>query len=159
MDDELREAVRQARRGSGLSFARFAQLTNFTEGHLRSVENGRRTLTPDIAAAYDRVLGTGGLFETMLHTAADTARISDVDRRELLRLSGLLAVMAAGPTPYGDHDAELDEQVGDRLWDKFTTSRTKAEVMPEVRAQLALISATLDRPLSARARRRAYRSA
>lgn len=159
MDGELREAMRQARRRSGLSFARFAQLANFTEGHLRSVENGRRTLTSDIAAVYDRVLGTGGLFETMLRNAADTARISDVDRRELLRLSGLLAVMAAGPAASGDHTAELDEQAGDRLWAKFNTSRSKPEVLPAVRAELTLISAMLDRPLSASARRRAYRSA
>jgi tetratricopeptide (TPR) repeat protein len=159
MDGELREAMRQARRRSGLSFARFAQLANFAEGHLRSVKNGRRTLTSDIAAAYDRVLETGGLFGTMLHTAADTARISDVDRRELLRLSSLLAVLAAGPAPHGDYDTELDERAGDRLWNTFTTSRTKPEVMLEVRAQLTLISAMLDRPLSASARRRTNRLA
>jgi transcriptional regulator with XRE-family HTH domain len=48
--------LREARRGSGLSFREFASLAGFSESHLRSVENGHRAVTADVAAAYARVL-------------------------------------------------------------------------------------------------------
>lgn len=54
--------LREARRELGLAFSRFARLAGYSEGHLRSVENGRREVTADVAAAYDRVLHTGGTF-------------------------------------------------------------------------------------------------
>ena len=56
--DSLGQALREARRNSGLSFRRFAQQAGFSESHPRSVENGRREVTADIAEAYDRVLVT-----------------------------------------------------------------------------------------------------
>ena len=60
--NSLGHSLRQARKNSGLTFARFALLAGFSESHLRSVENGHRSITADVARAYDRVLGTGGTF-------------------------------------------------------------------------------------------------
>lgn len=58
----LARDLRAARRRSGLTFRSFAQRAGFSESHLRSVENGHRALTGQVAAAYDQVLGTGGVF-------------------------------------------------------------------------------------------------
>jgi tetratricopeptide (TPR) repeat protein len=155
MTDQLREAMRAARRSSDMSFASFARRAGFTEGHLRSVENGRRGITGEIACAYDRVLGTGGTFETALHTAAEAARISDVDRRELLRLGGLVAIMAAGPATTSGIEARLeDSDVNPRLWAEFNDARYKAALLPQVLQHLTTLAEVLDRRLAPRARRR-----
>jgi tetratricopeptide (TPR) repeat protein len=69
--DSLGQALREARRHSGLSFSRFAQQAGFSESHLRSVENGHRSVTDDIAAAYDRILATGGDFASAAARARD----------------------------------------------------------------------------------------
>jgi tetratricopeptide (TPR) repeat protein len=66
MTGDLGQELREARRSSGLAFRRFARLAGYSEGHLRSVENGRRVVTSDVAAAYDRVLATGGAFAAQL---------------------------------------------------------------------------------------------
>jgi tetratricopeptide (TPR) repeat protein len=66
------EALREARRSSGLSFRRFAQLAGFSQSHLRSVENGHRSVTIDVAQAYDRVLSTGGMFARALARSPGT---------------------------------------------------------------------------------------
>lgn len=71
MPDSLGQALREARRNSGLSFRRFAQQAGYSESHLRSVENGHRTVTSDIAAAYDRVLATGSEFASALACTRD----------------------------------------------------------------------------------------
>ncbi|ACU75721.1 putative transcriptional regulator [Catenulispora acidiphila DSM 44928] len=62
MADELRDDMRTARRGSGLTFAVFARQAGYAESYLRNVENGTKPLTSDVAKAYDRVLATGGEF-------------------------------------------------------------------------------------------------
>lgn len=56
MPDSQRRDLREARRGSGLSFREFAARAGFSESHLRSVENGHRAATADVEAAYTRVL-------------------------------------------------------------------------------------------------------
>ncbi len=66
MPDSLGQALREARRNSGLPFRAFARQAGYSESHLRSVENGHRAVTDDIAAAYDRVLATGGEFASAL---------------------------------------------------------------------------------------------
>lgn len=58
----LARDLRATRRRSGLTFRSFAQRAGFSESHLRSVENGHRALTGQVATAYDQVLGTGGVF-------------------------------------------------------------------------------------------------
>ncbi|MCF2526341.1 helix-turn-helix domain-containing protein [Yinghuangia soli] len=63
---QLGEAMRQARRESGMVWAAFAQQAAFGEAYLRNVENGNRPVTAAVAAAYDRVLGTAGAFEAAL---------------------------------------------------------------------------------------------
>ena len=85
-----------------------------------------------------------GTFETALHIAAETARISDVDRRDFLRVSSLVAVAAVGPGAGGA---------------KFNEAKHKAEAFPELREQLTVVSQTLAKPLTRRARRRALASA
>ena len=66
MPDSLGQALREARRNSGHSFSWFARQAGYSESHLRSVENGHRAVTDDVAAAYDRVLATGGEFARLL---------------------------------------------------------------------------------------------
>jgi transcriptional regulator with XRE-family HTH domain len=54
--DSLGSALREARRNSGLSFRRFARQAGFSESHLRSVENGHRSVTDDSRqAAWDYI--------------------------------------------------------------------------------------------------------
>lgn len=62
MEGDLRDDLRQARRATGMTFAKFAALAGFSVPYLRNVENGNRTVTADVAAAYDRLTGSGGAF-------------------------------------------------------------------------------------------------
>lgn len=101
MPDSQRHDLREARRGSGLSFREFASLAGFSESHLRSVENGHRAATRDVEAAYVRVLElTAPLPWTQpgalaaITGAADEG--SSVDRRAFLAASGTaLTTLAA----------------------------------------------------------------
>lgn len=95
--DSLGQALREARRNSGLSFRGFARQAGYSESHLRSVENGHRAVTADISAAYDRVLATGGEFASALALAGDAGAPLPWDQ------SGTLAVLA-GLTSGGGMD-------------------------------------------------------
>lgn len=113
MSDQLRDDMRQARRASGMVWARFAREAGFGEAYLRNVENGNRSVTPGVAAAYDKVLRTGGAFTTALHDTGSTAaedvpwdqpgsltvltdllKGSKVDRRGFLSAAAALTVSA-----------------------------------------------------------------
>ena len=59
-----------------MSFRRFAACAGYSEAHLRSVENGNREITADVAAAYDRVLATGGTFGSRF-TALQTELVAE----------------------------------------------------------------------------------
>ena len=87
--DSLGQALREARRDSGRSFGWFARQAGYSESHLRSVENGHRAVTDDVAAAYDRVLATGGEFASAL------ARVGDAGTPVPWDQSGTLAVLAS----------------------------------------------------------------
>ncbi|MFJ6566006.1 helix-turn-helix domain-containing protein [Streptomyces sp. NPDC091292] len=112
MPDQLRDGMREARRASGLAWARFAREAGFGEAYLRNVENGNRSVTEG-AAAYDRVLRTGGTFVEVLHDTDSTAarnvpwespgsltvlagllNRSGVDRRRFLSAGAALSVSA-----------------------------------------------------------------
>lgn len=107
--DDLRRALREARKRSGISFARFARLAGFSESHLRSVENGQRALTDGVARAYDSVLHTGGRFQSAVASAplawdrsgtlSAISRVlsrSDLDRRAFVIASGASLAGLAG---------------------------------------------------------------
>ncbi|CAM5274171.1 helix-turn-helix transcriptional regulator (plasmid) [Streptomyces viridifaciens] len=72
MANQLRDDMREARRASGMVWAKFAREAGYGEAHLRNVENGNRSVTADVAAAYDRVLRTGGEFAGRLAAASAT---------------------------------------------------------------------------------------
>lgn len=72
MTGGLGDALREARKASGVTFERFATLAGFSESHLRSVENGVRNVTTGVAQAYDRVLDTGGMFAAAIGGHATT---------------------------------------------------------------------------------------
>jgi tetratricopeptide (TPR) repeat protein len=93
--DSLEQALREARRNSGLSFCGFARQAGYSESHLRSVENGHRAVTDDVAAAYDRVLATGGQFASALARAGDAGTPLPWDQ------SGTLVVLAGLTTGGG----------------------------------------------------------
>ncbi|MEV3874673.1 helix-turn-helix transcriptional regulator [Streptomyces sp. NPDC049906] len=114
MLDQLRMDMREARRASGMVWARFAREAGFGEAYLRNVENGNRSVTAGVAAAYDRVLRTGNAFTTTLHDhgASGTTgppwdrpsslavltgllKGSGVDRRGFLSAGATLAVSAS----------------------------------------------------------------
>ncbi|MFF2073162.1 helix-turn-helix domain-containing protein [Kitasatospora sp. NPDC058162] len=69
MPDQLRHDMRQARRASGTGWTEFARVSGFGVAYLRNVENGNRRVTESVAAAYDRVLDTGGRFAAALADA------------------------------------------------------------------------------------------
>ncbi|WP_181785326.1 helix-turn-helix domain-containing protein [Streptomyces phytophilus] len=123
MPDQLRNDMRQARRASGVAWARFAREAGFGESYLRNVENGNRSVTSGVAAAYDRVLRTGGAFAKALEETGSTAagsvpwdppesptvlagllNGSSVDRRSVFSAGAALSVSASkwseilGPT-------------------------------------------------------------
>jgi tetratricopeptide (TPR) repeat protein len=106
--------MRQARRASGTTWTRFAREAGFGEAYLRNVENGNRSVTFGVAAAYDRVLHTGGTFTAALHDTGSTAakgapwdqpgsltvladllKGSSVDRRGFLSAGAALSVSAS----------------------------------------------------------------
>ncbi|MFD0396484.1 helix-turn-helix domain-containing protein [Kitasatospora sp. NPDC127121] len=70
MPDQLRNDMREARRASGMTWADFARASGFGMAYMRNVENGNRRVTDSVAAAYDRVLDTGGAFAAALADAA-----------------------------------------------------------------------------------------
>jgi tetratricopeptide (TPR) repeat protein len=70
-------ALREARKRSGMPFAKFVRLAGFSESHLRSVENGHRAVTAAVARAYDTILRTGGTFQASIGTASSTAPSQD----------------------------------------------------------------------------------
>ena len=100
MIDDLGKDLRNERRASGHSFAAFAKLAGFSESHLRSAENGTRSITPEIATAYDRILGTGGRF--LQHLKQD----GDVRRRAFFGLAGALLSSVDSPLHVGLSDIE-----------------------------------------------------
>lgn len=114
MPDQLRDDMREARRASGMVWARFAREAGFGEAYLRNVENGNRSVTAGVAAAYDRVLQTGGAFAAALQEPASTAakavpwdlpgsltvltdllKGSSVDRRGFLSAGAALSLSAS----------------------------------------------------------------
>lgn len=95
MPGSLGHALREARRSSGLSFREFALRAGFSESHLRSVENGHRSVTDDVATAYDRVLATSGAFTLALAQTRDTGRpVPGAGAPVPWDQSGTLAVLA-----------------------------------------------------------------
>jgi hypothetical protein len=70
-------------------WAKFAREAGFGEAYLRNVENGNRTITLDVATAYDRVLRTGGVFAATVE-ATDTAAVANAPWDQ----GGTLAVVA-----------------------------------------------------------------
>jgi tetratricopeptide (TPR) repeat protein len=78
--------MREARAGSGLTFAAFARQAGYGQAHLRSVENGNRSVTPEVAAAYDRVLRNGELFTRELAAATLMAGDASWDQQGTLQV-------------------------------------------------------------------------
>lgn len=107
MDADIHTVMREARQDSGLKWDVFALQAGYSRSYLRSVENRRRSVTLDVARAYDRVLGTA--FASMvdgprasaapwdrqgtLMVLNDQARGGGVDRRSFVVTSG--AALAA----------------------------------------------------------------
>jgi tetratricopeptide (TPR) repeat protein/transcriptional regulator with XRE-family HTH domain len=88
--NDLGDALREARRASGIKWEVFALRAGYSVSHLRSVENGLRSVTSDVAAAYDRVLRTGGAFYASSVAAIDDAHSALSDRWDQ---DGTLAVL------------------------------------------------------------------
>jgi transcriptional regulator with XRE-family HTH domain len=78
LDQEIGRLIREIREAKGLSIASLARQIAFSPSHLRSVENGNRAATADLASACDKALGTDGLL-TSLRTASEGG-----DDRELV---------------------------------------------------------------------------
>ncbi|WP_331733516.1 helix-turn-helix transcriptional regulator (plasmid) [Embleya sp. NBC_00888] len=147
MPDQIRHDLREARRASAMTWARFTLEAGFHQAYLRSVENGNRSVTLGVATAYDRVLRTGGVFTRRLEatgsaTAGNTpwnragaltvlARLSDgsdVDRRSFLTVGVALSASARG----------WSEAV-----ERLRTTRTRAP-LPGGPAVLAHVNERLD---------------
>ncbi|MGC0314889.1 helix-turn-helix domain-containing protein [Kitasatospora acidiphila] len=130
MSDQLRDDMRAARRASGMLWATFAREAGYREAYLRNVENGNRTVTTDVAAAYDRVLRTGGRFTGVLAAAPEIAKDVPWNRDGVLTvLSGL--VDGSGVDRRGFITAGLALSASASSW-----SRVLESVEPERRAEL-----------------------
>ncbi|MCU7827281.1 helix-turn-helix domain-containing protein [Kitasatospora sp. DSM 101779] len=90
MSERLRNGMREARRESGLSWERFARDVGFSPAYLRNVENGNRGVTADVAAAYDRVLRSGGRFARALAADGPSTAGWDEDGAALTVLAELV---------------------------------------------------------------------
>ncbi|MEU1284492.1 helix-turn-helix transcriptional regulator [Kitasatospora sp. NPDC005856] len=90
MSERLRNGMREARRDSGLSWERFARDVGFSPAYLRNVENGNRAVTADVAAAYDRVLRSGGRFTRALAADGPSTAGWDEDGATLTVLAELV---------------------------------------------------------------------
>ncbi|RKT85581.1 Helix-turn-helix domain-containing protein [Saccharopolyspora antimicrobica] len=98
----------------------------------------------------------------------DDRQRDDVNRRELLRLVTATGSLLAIPTIDADrlrhaaqHPRHLDpatmdtyERLNAELWTKFAESRSKRDVLPAARQQLAALNASLNEPQSSDVRRR-----
>lgn len=60
-DQELGAALRALRKSAGLTLPAMAAKVCYTKGHLSACELGKRRITPDVVAAYDRALGGNGM--------------------------------------------------------------------------------------------------
>jgi transcriptional regulator with XRE-family HTH domain len=96
LDQEIGRLIRDIREAQGLSIASLARQVAFSQSHLRSVENGNRAATADLASACDKVLGTGGLLTDLL-TATEGR--DDKGRRAALGVLGIF------PDPEGAGEA------------------------------------------------------
>ncbi|MGH3191756.1 MAG: helix-turn-helix domain-containing protein, partial [Streptosporangiaceae bacterium] len=133
MTGDLGHALREARKQSGMSFSKFARLTGYSESHLRSVENGHRTITLSVARAYDTVLKAGNRFQAVVAdaplawdpagTLSAVSRVlsrSELDRRAFVIASGAALAGIAGSWKLAlDHPSPLHgngtRQVSDDL--------------------------------------------
>jgi transcriptional regulator with XRE-family HTH domain len=84
------QALRATREAAGVTIAQLARQAAFSESHLRSIENGNRTVTRDVAAAYDRALSTGGIVVDLYYAAQAG---DDVRRRQALALLGTVSAL------------------------------------------------------------------
>ncbi|GAA1958750.1 helix-turn-helix transcriptional regulator [Amycolatopsis minnesotensis] len=83
---ESGRVLRAAREEANIGLDYMAKKTSYSKSMLSRVENGTRTATPELVAAYERTLGVQGLGE-------------DVNRRELLAAVAAMAAGAAVPEP------------------------------------------------------------
>jgi hypothetical protein len=142
--DQLREDMRDHRRASGLPWSAFAREAGFAAPYLRNVENGNRKITPEVVAAYDRVLHTDGTFAAELAATpaagqkdtawnrdggiavlTDLVNGSNVDRRSFLTSGIALSLSAAN-------------------WEKALATGTPPPSPSDDPAQLARIEGRLD---------------
>lgn len=107
--EHVGHALRTAREAAGLSIARMARFTAFSESHLRNAENGNRVVTIDIAEAYDKALDAAGMIVNLFvtyrdddlgvewgTTPADVARgVSGLWRADLRRRTVIASAWAA----------------------------------------------------------------
>lgn len=99
--DELRRLLA----GRGISLSAAARAAGCSKGYLSNAANGRKPLTPRVAAGLDRLFDTGGTFATyaLLASPASTAR------------PGVRSPHAAS-TPAGEpEDADKQERLGHTL--------------------------------------------
>ncbi|MFE5326214.1 helix-turn-helix domain-containing protein [Embleya sp. NPDC056575] len=147
MPEQLRDAMREARRASGMVWARLAREAGFGEAYLRNVENGNRSVTAAVAAAYDRVLRTGGTFAAALHETGSTiGRDVPWDRPESLAvLAELLNGSSVDRRGFLTAGAALS--VSTNSWSKalepIRTTRTPTN-LPSGPALLAHVDSRLD---------------
>ncbi|MGH8793032.1 MAG: helix-turn-helix domain-containing protein [Stackebrandtia sp.] len=81
------DAVRRLREHAKLGRQALAARAKMSESHLRNIENGHRTLTPDLAETLDKALSTDGMLLELANAGSDLLR-----RRTLLRGLATLAI-------------------------------------------------------------------
>ncbi|MEV6908057.1 helix-turn-helix transcriptional regulator [Amycolatopsis sp. NPDC051071] len=107
---ETGNVLRAARLEAKIGLDYMAKKTSYSKSMLSLVENGKRTATPELVAAYERTLDVQGLGE-------------DVNRRELLAAVAAMAAGAAAPEPLS---RLLDGLVSPDVPSKVGTSEVEA---------------------------------
>ncbi|SDF93534.1 Helix-turn-helix [Lentzea fradiae] len=134
------------------------------------VPSGART--PDVTADWEVAPGTGEAFREQFpsedrlepgghdqslddpelapgpHRQPDPPEIDDMQRREALRMAGMVAAMLA-LHPATDRPADTDDadyaQFNAALWTIYASAASKSEVLPLVRSQLGVLTTELER--------------
>ncbi|GAA1405590.1 helix-turn-helix transcriptional regulator [Catellatospora coxensis] len=96
MTSEFGEVMKVLRESAGLSLFGLAKRITWSKAAVGHAESGLRAPTPELARAIDRALGANGVLIAVAATMRTRRRnVSDVDRRDLLRLLASTGVATA----------------------------------------------------------------
>ncbi|MEU8003903.1 helix-turn-helix transcriptional regulator [Catellatospora sp. NPDC049111] len=118
--------LRRARRYVDVTLEHLASQGGKSPGHLSRVEGGRREVTPNIVALYERVLGfrIGGPDDPSVPT------VGDVDRRSALKLAGAAVFGGAAVEPVVAEVEDTAQWLAWEIWHRASGPAISEAVVP-----------------------------